>query len=298
MAEIRIYEVVSGTGNVSGHLADLLLGEKQVGRDRYHGRAGAYRSQQFIFSSLATAGDVVRIDGPRQRVVGVDIKTPAELLTLITLVGSCPQPDQFCAGVGVVLRLVVSLLPAVAQQRDRTCCGKALHCGVGAVLSELRIALDGHPLRLVEGYCPRCDVRQGGYEDEVFGKVGLLDDPFAALVSADRTADEQLDPFYSEMLGQKPVTAHHVADGDERERVVIGLACFGIDTQRAGSSVTRTEEVGTDGEVAGRIEELALLDGVLPPLCHIRICRERMAHPDDVVATAVHLTEGVVCYGE
>jgi hypothetical protein len=74
-----------------------------------------------------------------------------------------------------------------------------------------------------------------------------------------------VEPFDSEHVERRALRAHHVAHGDGRETLAVGLA-IRCDRGRSGRAVTTSECVDADDRERIRIEELTRPDEPAPPV--------------------------------
>ena len=226
--------------------------------------------------------------------IRIDVESAAEFLALITLIGRCAVTRNLLRRIGILLRLVVGLLTAIAEQRNRARRSHTIPRRILTRLTKFGVTLDGHTLRLIEGVRPRRRVRKGCNQHQTLGKIGTLHRPLATLITTDRTTNQHRNSLDTNMFSQQSMTTHHIADCDDREVVIVGLARRRVDRQRTCRAIARADKVGTNHEVARRIEELTLLDRMLPPIGHVRVGRQRVADPNHIATIFVHRTVGVV----
>ncbi len=90
----------------------------------------------------------------------------------------------------------------------------------------------------------------------------------------------------------------NVADCVVGKLLVVRFARSGIGVERGGSSVGRTENVGTDDEILGGVKEFTLLDSVGPPVLYVAVGCEGMTNPDNVGFVGVKCTVSVISYAQ
>ena len=126
-------------------------GEDEVGRnadDQTFGRDSLQRRRH----ASALVADVVRVESVEDLIIGVGIVTPAELFSLVLLVGAGPARGEVV--VLIPLREVVAFGSPVGEQPDSPGRCESLHAGSGVRFPEGRIGFDGHALRFVDGDAP------------------------------------------------------------------------------------------------------------------------------------------------
>ena len=267
-------------------------GEDDIGRNADDQTFGRDSLQRRCHASALVA-DVVRVESVEDLVIGVGIITPAELFSLVLLVGAGPVRGEVVAL--VLLREVVAFRPPVREQPDSPRRRESLHAGGGVRFPEGRVGFDGHALRFVDGDAPGRRFGSRGDQDQLADPLGLLDGPFDRLKAADGAADQGVDAVNAQNVGQQPVGPYHVADRQFGEILVIGASGRRIDVQRPGRAVVRAEDVGADDEMLGGVEEFARLDRVRPPRGHVRIGGQGVADPDDIVVGRIQFPVGAEC---
>lgn len=106
-----------------------------------------------------------------------------------------------------------------------------------------------------------------------------------------------MDASYAESVGQDAVCGNNVAHRQAWKCAVVRLARVGIHAQRARGAVARAKNVGTHYEIAFRVEETAGSHCAGPPVGHIAVGREGVAHPHHVVGPGRQRAVGMVRYG-
>ena len=91
------------------------------------------------------------------------------------------------------------------------------------------------------------------------------------------------------------MSMHHVAHRYLREVAVPRLARLRTNRGRSRSAVAGAEDVRANDEVAVRVKEASCFHRMRPPVCHIRVSSQRMAHPYHIVLRRRKRAESVIC---
>ena len=198
----------------------------------------------------------------------------------------------------IFLREVVAVVAAVAEQTYGAGGGKALAACLRIWIAECRVGLDAHSHGFVDRDGPGSGYGVGGHQHKAVEALRLHDGPLDSLKSADRAADEGTDMADAERIGEDAVGVDNIADGVGGEVLVIRFASCRIGVERRGGAVGRSENVGADDEIFGRVEEFSLLYCVWPPVLHIAVAGQGVTHPDNVALVGVECAVGVICDAE
>ena len=126
-----------------------------------------------------------------------------------------------------------------------------------APLAPVGIGHDGLPPDLVKSDVLRgvpCSRGDGNGRVDPMGVTGR---PLQHLHATHRSADDTEELIDAEMIDQRHLRVHHVADGDDREIEAPGLAGHGVDAGRARRAHAAAEHVGADDEEAVGVDGLA-----------------------------------------
>ena len=95
--------------------------------------------------------------------------------------------------------------------------------------------------------------------------IAVLHGPLECLHAAQRPAGNDGEARDPELVQQRPLGPHHVADGDHREVGPVGPTRGGVRGRGSGRAAAASEKIRTDDEKAVGVEGLAGTDHAVPP---------------------------------
>ena len=134
-----------------------------------------------------------------------------------------------------------------------------------ASLRPVRVGHDGLPADFVEGDVLRRMPGGGGNRHGGRDPFGMTRRPGQHLHAAHGAADDAEQLVDAEMIDQRNLRLHHVADGDDRKIQAPGLAGLGVDAGRSRRAHAAAQHVGADDEEAVGVDGLARTHHGLPP---------------------------------
>ena len=134
-----------------------------------------------------------------------------------------------------------------------------------APLRPVRVGHDRLPADLVEGDVLRGMPGGGGNRHRGRHPFGMARRPRQHLHAAHGAADDAKQLVDAEMIDQRHLRLHHVADGDDGKIQAPGLAGLGVDAGRSRRAHAAAEHVGADDEEAVGVDGLARTHHRLPP---------------------------------
>ena len=288
---------ISCIGDHVGEFSHLGGSEADVGSDP-HDDGGYIDTFKSLGHPSSAAADIVSIESIQDRDVRIDIKTAAEFFALIILVGRSPMGSQGVMIIEVLLCDIITFGTTVSHHTDGTCGGEAGSAGIGRWVAIRRVAEYCHTLCFIGGDEPRGGLGGCGDQHEIIESLRFGDSPFDGLESPDRATDDSVDMVDAEVLGEEDMRPDHIADGESWEILIIGGAGGGVDRERSGGAIMRSDDIGTYGEILVRVEESPLLHGVWPPVSHLAIGGEGMTHPRHIASIGIQSAVGVIGDGE
>ena len=134
-----------------------------------------------------------------------------------------------------------------------------------APLRPVGVGHDGLPADLVERDVLRGMPRRGGDRHGGRHPFGVTGRPRQHLHAAHGAADDAEELVDAEMIDQRHLRLHHVADGDDGKIQAPGFAGLGIDAGRSRRAHAAAEHVGADDKEAVGVDGLARSHHRLPP---------------------------------
>ena len=288
---------ISCIGDHVGEFSHLGGSEADVGGDP-HDDGGYIDTFKSLGHPSSAAADIVSIESIQDRDVRIDIKTAAEFFALIILVGRSAMGSQGVMIIEVLLCDIITFGTTVSHHTDGTCSGEAGSAGIGRWVAVRRVAEYCHTLCFIGGDEPRGGLGGCGDQHEIIESLRFGDSPFDGLESPDGATDDSVDMVDAEVLGEEDMRPDHIADGESWEILIIGGAGGGVDRERSGGAIMRSDDIGTYGEILVRVEESPLLYGVWPPVSHLAIGGEGMTHPRHIASIGIQSAVGVIGDGE
>ena len=228
--------------------------------------------------------------------VAVGVETGHELVALVALVSAGAVLARQRVVVGVGLGFGVGRVAPVAEQGHGAGGAQAGIAAAGLAGGVGGVGLDGQPLGFVEGNAPGRMPGIGGDDDQVVEQIGALHGPLQGLLPAQRAANQGVDIGQPQLLAQRLVRRHQIANGEPWEVLKARLPRGGVGIERPRAAVARAQHVGAHDEPFGGVEMAAWPHQARPPAQHVGIGREGVAHPHHVVAVFVELAPGLVGY--
>mmetsp|Transcript_4819 Transcript_4819/g.19324 ORF Transcript_4819/g.19324 Transcript_4819/m.19324 type:complete len:325 (+) Transcript_4819:330-1304(+) len=230
--------------------------------------------------------------------VGKGVHARLELLPLVLEVGPDLEEPVFPL-----------LAPELSMERLRCAIGHHRHLarnsqalqrkivGIAAPAAPFRVRVDCLPLALGHADLPRRVVSAAGDRHHSLHKVSSAERPLQGLHAPQRAAHHRGDLVGAKLLlHHAEVQLHGVSHGDLREVDQVGQLRLRIQAHRPGGAVAGAQNVGAHDQVLVGVEGLAGPQQPRPPLVHLAVARERMAHDEHVVLGSVELSIRIVAH--
>ncbi len=170
--------------------------------------------------------------------------------------------------------------------------------------SEARVEMDDAPAAAPPADLLRGGGHAGGDRDDRTNTIGKHDRPLEHHHPAHRSADRTQPAIDAEVVGQRRLGAHPVADGHHREPRRVRTPVVGMRRRRSGRALTTAEHVGAHDEVAIGVERLAGTDQAVPPAGarmavgqrsgSMAVAGEGMTHEHGVAPVGIERAPGLV----
>jgi hypothetical protein len=303
-------------------LVDELLLVRRIERvgvdgDREHGRVDA---GQGPLHAAAAPTEVVEVHRPVDHQVGVGVEPAGELGAVVVEVAldveALPHREAVVQGVELLAAepLVEHPLGAVADLGRLPGDGEA-HVGTVAGRGVVVVAAappgvedDRAALHARERDLLGAGRRGGGDGRHATDPPGVHHAPLEGLHPAHGAPDHGEPAPDAQVVGDRGLGAHDVADRHDRERRAEGRARGRVDRRRAGGALATAEDVDAHHEQAVGVERPTRADERVPPALGrmtgaaapggVAVAGQRVAHEHGVRRVGVELTPALVGDGD